>query len=347
MKSISIILFLVFSLVYESMAQIGGDYVFNFIDLPATARITGMGGNLIAFKDDDPGQAADNPSLLNPEMDRTLVMSYNKHFADINNGFVSYTFDHKIGTFNTAIKYIDYGSFRETDAGNNELGSFSANELMFLAGMGKQLDSSFSVGANVKFIYSNLYLYSSSGMAIDLSATYQISKVNFSAVLLVKNMGFQFSPYIAGQQEPLPFDVQMGISKKFANMPFRFSLVIHQIAKGKLTYPAANQATSSTFGDEPSSTYSGNTLDNVMRHVIIGTEFIPSKNFNIRIAYNFQQRREMVYEEKEGAVGLSWGFGLRISKLHISYARSAYHLAGSPNHFTILTRFDDWKKKSK
>ena len=60
MKSISIILFLVFSLVYESMAQIGGDYVFNFIDLPATARITGMGGNLIAFKDDDPGQAADN-----------------------------------------------------------------------------------------------------------------------------------------------------------------------------------------------------------------------------------------------------------------------------------------------
>ena len=289
---------------------------------------------------------SDNPSLLNPDMHRTVVMSYNKHFAGINNGFASYSFDNKIGTFNTAIKYIDYGSFREADAGNNELGSFSANELMFVAGLGKQLDSSFSVGANLKFIYSNLYLYSSSGMALDLSATYQISEVNFAVAILVKNMGFQFNPYIPGQQEPLPFDVQMGLSKKFANMPFRFSLILHQLAKGKLTYPAIDQNNSSSFGNEPSSTYSGNSFDNIIRHVIIGTEFIPSKNFNIRIAYNFQQRREMAYIEKGGAVGLSWGFGLRISKLHLSYARSAYHLAGSPNHFTILTRFDDWKKKS-
>jgi hypothetical protein len=52
----------------------------------------------------------------------------------------------------------------------------------------------------------------------------------------------------------------------------------------------------------------------------------------------------MVYDENPGTVGFSWGFGLKISKLHFSYARSAYHLAGSPNQFTVLTRFSDWGK---
>ena len=65
----------------------------------------------------------------------------------------------KAGTFSAGIRYLDYGTFLETDEGGNELGSFTAAEYAFVLGWGKQIDSSFSVGANLKPIYSKLYIY--------------------------------------------------------------------------------------------------------------------------------------------------------------------------------------------
>ena len=333
------------TLAVSSFAQIGGNYTYNFLDMPATSRIRGMGGNMISMKDDDPGAASDNPSLLHAAMDRTLILSYTDYYAGINNLFSSYTFDTKIGTFNSAIRYLDYGTFREADEGNNETGSFTANEMALIAGYGRAIDSSFSVGANAKLIYSNLYLAYSIGMAVDLSATYEIKKSLFVATMLIKNVGTQFKPYVPGEREPLPFDIQFGISKSFKRMPFRFSLIVHQLAKGNLTYEPLPTGSSNSFGGEEEVDRSQTTAENVLRHFIIGTEFVPFKGMNFQIAYNFQRRKEMAYSERPGTVGLSWGFGIRISKLHINYARSAYHLAGSPNHLTVLTKFSDWSKK--
>ena len=37
--------------------------------------------------------------------------------------------------------------------------------------------------------------------------------------------------------------------------------------------------------------------------------------------------------------------GIRISKFHFNYARSAYHLAGSPNYISVTTNFSDFYKK--
>lgn len=329
----------------DAIAQIGGNYVYNFLDMPATSRIRGMGGNMIAMKENDPGAASDNPSLLHSEMDRTVILSYTDYYAGINNLFSSYTFDTKIGTFNSAIRYLDYGKFREADEGNNETGTFTANEMALIAGYGRAIDSSFSVGANVKFIYSNLFLVYSLGMAVDLSATYEIRKSLFVASMLIKNIGAELKPYSAGEREPLPFDIQFGISKSFNRMPFRFSMIIHQLGKGNLTYQSVDNGSSGGFGDEEEVDNSQSTGANILRHFIIGTEFVPFKGMNFQLAYNFQRRKEMAFTERPGTVGLSWGFGIRISKLHINYARSAYHLVGSPNHLTILTKISDWSKK--
>lgn len=328
------------------LSQIGGSYTYAFLDMPATARITAMGGNLISIGDDDPGQASDNPAMLRPDMDKTLVLSYTNYFAGINNGFVSYTKDHKLGTFNAGLKYLDYGKFREADAGNNEIGTFSASELALILGYGKPLDDRFSIGANLKFIYSNLYLFNSMGLAIDASGMYEIEEAMFQASLVFKNIGIQLKPYQSGQKESLPFDIQFGISKGFKKMPFKFSLVAHQLGRGRLTYPPFEQPTSTPFDDDAQTDNSQSTGENILRHFIIGTEFTPFKNFHLYFAYNLQRRKEMTVDARPGTVGLSWGLSLRLSKFHITYARSAYHLTGSPNHFTVLTRFSDWKKES-
>lgn len=337
-----VILFILTFFPLWTIAQVGGKYTYAFLDMPATAKITSMGGNLITFKDNDPGQASDNPSLLNPTMDKTVVLSYMSYFAGINNGFASYTWNNKLGTFNTAVKYIDYGRFREADAGNNELGSFTSNEMVLIGGYGRAIDSSFSVGANYKLIYSNFYLYNSFGMAVDLAASYEIKQYYLLATFLVKNVGVQVKPYFAGQQQALPFDVQFGISKSFKRMPFKFSFIVHQLGKGRLSYPGIDQNTNS-FG-ESNEVNSESNFEEVIRHFIVATEFLPGKNFNIRVGYNFQRRKEMQFVDAPGTVGLSWGFSLKISNFHFSYARSAYHETGSPNHITVLTRFSDWSK---
>ncbi|MFM8917395.1 MAG: hypothetical protein ACKOGP_06600, partial [Bacteroidota bacterium] len=69
------------------------------------------------------------------------------------------------------------------------------------------------------------------------------------------------------------------------------------------------------------------TADKVLRHVVIGSEILLSRNFHIRAGYNFQRRKELGVESRMSTVGLSWGFGFRISKFMLIYRRADYHLA--------------------
>lgn len=80
-----------------------------------------------------------------------------------------------------------------------------------------------------------------------------------------------------------------------------------------------------------------------MRHVVVGGEFIPGNgNFSVRLGYNYRRRTEMQIASRKALVGFSWGFGLKISKLKLSYARATYSLAGATNHFTITTNLKDF-----
>lgn len=334
-------------IVSYSVAQVGGQGAFEFLRMPVSARATALGGSFITVMDDDPTVGIENPSLLNEGMTNKLGLSYNSHFAGINNGTISYArhFEN-IGSTSMAVQFIDYGTFEETDAGGNLIGEFGANEFAVTMGYARKLDSSFSVGGNLKYVYSSLYNYVGMGLAVDLSANYLIEEQSFLATILIKNMGYQFFTYTDGERESLPFEIQAGISKQFKNMPFRFNILLHHLNNFNLAYENPNATNSGNFFDEEENNNSGGFGDELSRHLTIGVEFIPSKNFHVRAAYNFQRRKEMVLDNRPGGVGLSWGFGFRISKLRFSYARSTYHLTGSPNHFTVVTKISDWAKKS-
>ena len=66
------------------------------------------------------------------------------------------------------------------------------------------------------------------------------------------------------------------------------------------------------------------------------------ENFHFDLGYNYKRRQEMKVVVRPGMVGFSWGFGLRISKFHIAYGRSSYHLAGGTNHFSLTTNLSDF-----
>jgi hypothetical protein len=78
---------------------------------------------------------------------------------------------------------------------------------------------------------------------------------------------------------------------------------------------------------------------------VLGGEVIIAKVLFIRGAYNYQRRQEMKIADKTSTVGFSWGLGLKVSKFQFSYARSAYHVVGSPNFITVMVDIDGFSKK--
>jgi hypothetical protein len=210
------------------------------------------------------------------------------------------------------------------------------------------LDSSFSIGANLKGIYSKLESYSSSGVAVDIAGTYNNPEKDFTASLLFTNIGRQIKPYTTGNYESLPFEIQMELSKKLKHVPFRLSVVATHLEKYDLTYDTEVETTPSVdpLTNEPSSPKKvSDFADNIMRHFVFGGELLISKNLNVRIGYNYQRRKEMRIESKGSTVGFSWGFGIRISNFQLSFARAKYHLYGSPNNITLTTNLSNFYKK--
>lgn len=332
-------------------AQIGGTNTYEFLNIPISARVAALGGSVIAVYDNDPTLSLGNPSLLNAEMNGMVTFSYLNYFADINHGYVSYVKDFKkAGTFSAGIRYLDYGTFLETDEGGNELGNFTAAEYAFVLGWGKQIDSSFSVGANLKPIYSSLYVYNSAGIALDFSGTYYNKSNGFTASLVLKNMGAQLSPYVeGGEKEPIPFEVQGGISKKFKHMPFRLSVDAIHLQNWNLSYNDSilftnnNEALTDEEKKERNKT---GIISETFRHIVLGGEFVPSKSFMLRFGFSFKRRAELAHEVKPGLIGFSWGVGFRIKKFHISYGSAKYHLAGPSNHFTVTTNLSEYYRKN-
>lgn len=334
---------------FSAHSQIGGDNVYEFLNLNTSARIAALGGNQIAVKDNDPFLGFDNPSLLNKEMDNKLSLSYINYIADIGLGFGSYTKHYdSIGTFNLGIKYIDYGEFTETDEAGNEIGTFGAGEYAFVIGYGRDLDTNFSVGANLKTIHSSLYNNNNSlGIAADLAATYLSKDRYFTMALLVKNVGSQLTTYESTNNQDLPFEIQYALTKRLQNVPLRLGLVFQHLNQWDLTYNNPNDEveTSILSTDDNSPDEEGNEngfFENLGRHLIFNAEFLISENFNVRMGYNYLRRTELAVDEKLGTVGFSWGFGMRINRFHVSYGRSAFHQAGATNTFSVSTKLSDF-----
>jgi hypothetical protein len=333
----------------SSVAQVGGNSVYKFLNLTSSARTAAMGGNFLAVKDGDLTQALFNPSIIDPQMDNSLALSFVDYFSDVNYGFASYAKSfNKIGTYHATMQYINYGKFTYADETGQTYGDFSANELALNVGWGRSLDSLWSIGANLKFIYSGLDEYQSFGMAVDVAGTYYNPKNKFTMSLIFRNIGSQLKPYRSGNFEPIPFEINFGLSQRLKHLPFRYSVLFTNLQKWDLTYYDVNNPDNNVdpiTGEVQEESGFADFADKAMRHVVIGGEFIPSKYFLIRFGYNYQRRQELGVQSKMGMVGFSWGVGLRISKFQIDYSRATYHLNGSPNYITLRTNLSSFSKR--
>ena len=333
-----------------SIAQTGGSNVYEFLNLPASARITALGGKHITVRDDDLAFALSNPAALSDSIHNQLTFNHSFHLADIGQGFVGYgRHSKKLNTsFLFGVQYINYGEFQLADELGNINGQFEAAEYAITVGAGRSLYERLDIGANVKFIASQFESYNSFGITTDLSAIYHIDEKGFIASMVFRNIGGQLTTYREGNREPVPFELLIGISKRLKYLPFRFSITAQHLERWNLLFDNPNAQDNISFLGEQDITRN-EWIDNIFRHLIFSGEFLFGKkeNFRVRFAYNHFRKQDLSLRNFRSLAGFSGGIGMKIKRFRFSFGFGAYHLGESASHFSIATNLSEFKKKQK
>ena len=322
-------LFLMMSTTVSVFAQLGGNATYQFLNLMSSPRQAALGGKVITNVDYDVTQALYNPATINIEMDNQLALNYANHLGDICYGTAAYdyTVDRRTQTFHAGVTYINYGNFEGYDENGNSTGDFTGNEAALSIGYALQIGfSDFYAGANIKLISSKLEQYSSFGAALDFGVIYINEYLDFNAALVVRNIGTQLTTY-AGLNEPLPFEIDFGMSQTLENVPIRWHLTFENLQQWPIA--TANPARAITDLNGNQTQEEVGFLSQLIRHTLLGVELFPKKGFNLRFGYSFRRAEELRIIEQRNFSGLSFGIGLKFNKLRFSYTHARYSLASN------------------
>lgn len=335
-----IILRLLLLVSFSGFAQVGGETVYNFLNVPTSARQAALGGKILTLID-DVNQPFFNPSSINLDMDNQVGVNYLNFLTDINYGSASFAhmINRNFGTLQGGFIYANYGEFIEADEEGNELGTFRASDMAFSIGYAYQLPySNFSIGANLKVINSVIANFSSFGAAADFGLIFKNSNLPYVFTLVVRNVGYQITTF-DGEQEKVPLEVALGASYRVENVPVRLHLTIENLQQWNLAYP--NPSNSQTDLDGTTIDEEISAIDNAFRHMIIGAELFPEGGFNLRLGYNFRRAKELQLTDIRTFAGFSVGFGLKMGRFKLNYAYTKYHPAENSSTFSLLIDLDD------
>lgn len=307
-----------------------GRNVYEFLNLTPSGLVTSIGGANVSIHGNDPNMAYHNPALLLNGMDRSVSLNYVNYFAGINYGLAMYSRSFEAGNFAAGITYLNYGSFTEADNTGTITGTFRAAEYAFSFIYSRQIDTSFSIGLNLKPVLSHLERYSSFGIAIDLGIGWQNRKKTLSAGIALRNTGAQITTYRGEPGQRLPFRIQAGITHRLEYAPLRLSLTLNDLHRIDLN----GNTTSEAGGD----TQNNVKINNLLKHIVPGIELIPHRNFYLSAGYNPKRRIELQTTSGDGATGFTWGFGVNTSWIDLEFGRAIFHSAGASTSFSLIIR---------
>ena len=334
LKKLIFYIFILFSPIV--MGQIGGKYVYQFLNLVQSPRQAALGGKTLTVVDYDVNQVFYNPATLNEEMNKRMSVNYGNYYGEVSYGTAAYayTWDRHVQTFHAGISYVNYGTFEGRDELGGLTSNFTGSEAALSLGYAYNVPwTDLFIGANVKVISSTLETYNSWGTAVDLGMLYIDYKNDINYALVVRNLGFQITPY-ENTNEKLPLAIEAGISQLVENVPIRWHLTLENLQQWNIAFSNPNRGETSLDGETKEEKVS--FFNNALRHVIIGAELFPEKGFNIRLGYNFRRGQELSIVDQRNFSGLSVGFGLRFGKVRLNYSYSKYTVAANTSLFGLV-----------
>ncbi|PWV49556.1 type IX secretion system protein PorQ [Chitinophaga sp. S165] len=328
-----------------SAQVLGGKSVFSFLDLPVSPQIAALGGSNTSLQNNDIALSALNPALLRESMHQHLQVNYTNYLGGVQYGHAlfGYHLEKYSTTLAGSVQYIDYGSVTQTDAAGNILGNFKPRDMAFQLTASRRYLERWYYGISIQYIQSSYQQYKASGLAVHVGLNYQDTAHHWQAGLVVRNMGTQIKTYTKDNQEPLPFDLQIGISKKLENLPLQFSATIHHVHQFDVRYADPDFQEGTIISDGDTTTNGGNTADKIFRHFILAAQWEIGRYIELTASYNHLRRQELGLPQQKGMSGFSGGLGIITRKLQLRYTRSWYQRSEALNQLGINLPLLEWR----
>ena len=280
---------------------------YNFLRLPVSAHAAALGGDNITIIEDDPSLMFSNPALLSSVSDKSINLNFMTYMAGATTASASFNriIRQKASVAVTA-QYMDYGKMKEVDQNNVQTGEFSAKDIAVSGVFSYILGERIVGGISAKVINSYIGNYSSWAVGVDLGLNYYDPDKEWSVSLVARNLGGQLKAF-DDEYERMPLDLQAGVSKKFAALPFRVSATLVNL---------------------------NNWDTKFINHLVAGVDIILSQQFYVAAGYNFRRADEMTLlrgtdDESNHMAGLSFGGGLQLERFKLQLAYGKYHVSSS------------------
>lgn len=279
---------------------------YNFLRLPVSAHVAAVGGDNITLTDDDATLIFHNPALINGVSDKSINLNYMTYMEGAKTA--SAAFVKGLGdraTWGITGQYMDYGSIKQTNEHNEDLGIFSVRDWALGGTFAYALTNTLSGGITAKLISSHIAGYNSLAVGVDLGLNYFDDNSLWSLSAVARNLGGQVKAY-DDQFERIPFDLQVGVSKQLKGAPLRFHVTLSRLTDW-------NEA--------------------IGRHIAIGADILLGQSIYVAAGYNFRRASQMSITDSEDSAthgaGISLGVGLSLEhfKLHVAYGK--YHVSAS------------------
>ena len=302
-KNVILAFFVLFS--HEIRAQ-ESETVYNFLRLPVSAHAAALGGDNITIDDDDPTMVFHNPALVSNVTDRSLNLNYMTYMEGVKVASASFVKAlRQRATWAVEAQYVDYGSMKQTTAENEVIGKVSAKDIAVGGTFTYALSNKIAGGVTAKFVSSSLAGFNSIGMAVDLGLNYLNPELGLSVSAVARNLGGQLKAY-EDDFEKLPFDLQLGVSKRLGESPLRFSVTMTRLHDWD---------------------------DKFVNHLVFGAEAFLADNIWIGGGLNPRRSDEMKISDGETesshGAGLSFGGGLQLERFKLQLAYGKYHVSAS------------------
>ncbi|OGS49550.1 MAG: hypothetical protein A3J79_09450 [Elusimicrobia bacterium RIFOXYB2_FULL_62_6] len=281
-----------------------------FLKVAMSPRAIAMGGAFSALADDS-GAVFVNPAGIAQFETREIGLGFTQYFQEAKMGNLSYAGTVADKRFGLGLTFMNVGGIERRGLNDNvgvvpELGSFSSNDLALSLAYAKKdalpsiLDK-MDAGVAVKFIRSAIDDESAFALALDAGVIYHASeKVNFS--MAMANLGNKMK--FDSESDPLPFSLRAGVLYR-PDASMNFVGELNQYLVDEKFYPS------------------------------VGAEYWFRDAFALRGGYKFGYDTANLGNE----VGLSLGFGLKVSGLGVDYAYLPFGDLGNVHRFGFWMQF--------
>lgn len=297
--------------------------------------MAGLGAVNVSLADRDVNFFFSNPALVTDSLAGFASAGYTFYVGDIGQAVFAYAHDFKsVGTISFGVQHLGYGEIQGYDATGGEMGSFNSGETALVVSKSHTVGV-FTLGVNLKGVFSSIAGYRSSAALLDIGGTFRHPRHDLTVGLVMKNIGFVLSDYSESGKTKIPFDVQAGVTFKPQHMPLRVSMTAYNLVNPGDAYDDPNEEDNDV-----------GTISKVMQHINFGAEILFHKNVNVLIGYNVLKQTELKTENHGG--GITFGASFKIKAFDIAISRTGYNVSQASYGFTVAADLNKmiFKKKT-